>query len=208
MQTSLIVKVLDVLLCVTFLFVSLRAFYLYIQIRNSRLFVLGLSMGVIALTIAVDVIRNTVSVIHLNTDYFLYCGQAISFLFIFLSILFESENLLYWLMRWHIIISFLLLESLILSPFVPDSLNPVIRILLSGSCSIICFVIFFYYFGIFLRKGTRFGLLMVISFMLLSFGYLMTLPMSIFPDQDILDYMGDIVRVFGVVTMMVGFAVG
>jgi hypothetical protein len=78
----------------------------------------------------------------------------------------------------------LLLPLLFLSPVLPDIPNVVLRTLLSGSRCVICFIIFFSYVAILITKSTRFGLLMSISFGLLSFGYLMVMEQYVAPSSS------------------------
>src|SRR6266581_2573239 len=109
MGSNLIPNILAVLLFVIALFISLRAFYVYTRSLSPRLFILGLSMGVISLTAAADFASSNITSITLNTDWFLYIGQAVSLLFILLSFLRSSETYFKGLMRWHILVSALLL---------------------------------------------------------------------------------------------------
>ncbi|MBV9231556.1 MAG: hypothetical protein JOZ18_19765, partial [Chloroflexi bacterium] len=173
MSTQTITTILNALLSIAFLVISLRAFFLYMSARSTRLFILGLAMGMIALTAAADTFSSSnISPVQLNTDWFLFIGQAVSFLFFFLSLVLNASNHLRMLMRWHILVSLFLLLLLILSPILPDFPQLLVRIALSGSRCILCFVIFFYYVRVFTSKETRFAFLMMASFMLLAFGYL------------------------------------
>src|SRR5690242_16420191 len=90
MSNTLIPNLLAISLFLVALFVSIRAFYTYLQARSPRLFVLGLSMAMIALTAAADFASGNITTITLNTDWFLYIGQSVSLLFIFLSLLRSS----------------------------------------------------------------------------------------------------------------------
>src|SRR5437016_6331566 len=91
---TLLPNLLNMLLSVVFLFISLRAFFLYAQLRSPRLLILGLSMAVIACTAAAGFVSGIVTTISLRTDWFLFLGQSVSFLFIFLSLLRGSEKFL------------------------------------------------------------------------------------------------------------------
>src|SRR5437764_15224258 len=109
MGTNLIPNLLAVSLFLIALFVSLRSFYVYAQLRNLRLFILALSMSILSLTAAADFISSNISSITLNTDWFLYIGQAVSLLFILLSFVRSSDKYLQILMRLHVLVSALLL---------------------------------------------------------------------------------------------------
>ncbi|HLZ57415.1 MAG TPA: hypothetical protein VKR06_10750 [Ktedonosporobacter sp.] len=208
MDANQITTVLNAILSGIFLIISLRAFYLYIRVRSSRLFVLALSMATITLTTTFDTFGDSITRlthIQLNTDWFLFVGQAIGFLFFFLSIVLQDQDRLRVLVRYQVAISMLVLLPLLFLPAIPALSNPLLRLTLSGSRSIICFTIFFYYVTIFTRKETRFSLLMIVSFLLLSFGYLVLLPTYLLPNQDVLDHIGDIVRICGLTLMLMGF---
>lgn len=208
MDANLTTNILNILLSVVFFIIALRAFYLYFRIRSARLFMLGLSMIIIALTATADFAATVLKGIQLHTDWFLFVGQTICFVFILLSVVVDSEDVLRKLMRWHIVVSIVLLLPLILSPTLPDVPSPGVQTILSGLRSVICFVILFYYVGVFMSKESRFALLMMAAFFLLSFGYLVLLPTYVLPHEELLDHIGDIMRIGGVVTLLTGFVAG
>lgn len=202
MNPNLIPNILAVSLFIAAMFIALRAFYIYTRSRSPRLFILGLSMGIISLTAAADFFSSNITIISLNTDWFLYIGQAASLLFIFLSFLRDTDTYFRNLMRWQIFVSVLLIGLLVLSPTLPNFPNTIIRAILSGSRCVICFGIFFFYISAFMTKQTRFGLLMGISFMLLAFGYLLIFQQYFVTNSILLDDMGDITRMAGLVTLL------
>jgi hypothetical protein len=59
-----------------------------------------------------------------------------------------------------------------------------------------------------MTKETRFGFLMMLTFLLLSFGYLVIQPKYFLPHQELLDHTGDVLRILGVVTLSAGFISG
>jgi hypothetical protein len=204
MDTRLIPNLIDVSLCLVALFISVRSFDVYAQFRQLRLFILGLSMVLVSLSAAADFTASYVRVITLNTDWFLYIGQAVGFLFILLSLLRNSESYLRALMRLNIAAFPLLLLLLFLSPVLPAIPTIEVRALLDGSRCFICFMIFFAYFAAFTSKPARFSLLMSASFFLLSTGYLMTLEHSFAPSisQYLFNDLGDITGVIGLVALV------
>lgn len=208
MDSQTITDILNVSLFVVFLLIAVRSFYLYVRIRSARLFMLGLSMGMIALTALADFSSAYITVVQLNIDWFLFLGQAISFTFILFSLMVIAEGRLRQLMLCHIVISLLLLLLLALTPFLPDFPNAIVKMVLSSSRGIVCLIIFFFYVSSFMTKETRFSLLMVASFLLLSLGYLVLLPKYVLPNQNLLDHIGDIMRVSGVVTLLSSFVTG
>ncbi|HZO72658.1 MAG TPA: hypothetical protein VFB60_10690 [Ktedonobacteraceae bacterium] len=208
MSSNTITDILNIALFIVFLLIALRSFYLYFRIRSARLFILGLSMGVIALTALADSLPDYITVVQLNTDWFLFLGQTVSFMFILFSLVMNAEGRLRRLVSYHVISSLLLLLLLGLAPFLPDFPNGLVKMALSGSRGIVCLIIFFFYASSFMNKETRFSFLMGAAFLLLSLGYLIILPKYVLPHQELLDYAGDIIRVSGVVTMLGGFIAG
>lgn len=202
MNANLIPNVLALMLFLVSLFISLRAFYIYSQSRNARLFILGLSMGIIALTAAADFLSSNITSVVLNTDWFLFIGQAVSLLFIFLSFLRSSDSYLRSLMIWHVCFSALLLGLFLLSPALPDFPNTALKAALSGSRSLICFGIFTCYVSAFLTKETRFSFLMGLSFLLLALGYLIIFQKYLVTDVLLFDNIGDVTRMIGLVVLL------
>jgi len=105
MDSNLIANILSLTLFVVSLIIVVRSFYLYARSPSHRLFVLGLSMIIIALTALAGFAGDNITSISLNVDWFNYIGQTISFLFILLSILGNSDRYLRNLTRWHVIAS-------------------------------------------------------------------------------------------------------
>jgi hypothetical protein len=59
-----------------------------------------------------------------------------------------------------------------------------------------------------LKKQTRFSLLMGVSFVLLGFGYLMVVQQYFIAGTSLLDNIGDIIRMFGLLTLLVAVFIG
>jgi hypothetical protein len=192
----------------SFLSISLCAFFLYAQLRSPRLFILGLSMGTIAYTAAADFVSGIAMSISLHTDWFLFLGQAVSFVFLFLSLLRGSEQFLRRLMLWQIISTAVLFFLLFLAPSLPDFPNTATKVFLSGSRSVICFLIFGYYTVAFQSKRTRFSLLMSGAFLLLSIGYVLILPKYLLAQQEVLDQLGDVIRILSLIVLLLAYVWG
>jgi hypothetical protein len=205
---NLIPNLLAVLLFTVALFISIRAIYLYMQARNPRLFILGVSMGMISLTAAADFISGNITGVNLNTDWFLYLGQAASLLFILLSLVNNDDDYFQRLMRLQVLTSALLIGLLLLSPTLPAFSNVAVKSILSGSRSVLCLGIFYFYTTAFMKKLTRFSLLMSISFALLAFGYLMIVQQYFLSTGSQFDNLGDIIRMVGLVTLLVAILGG
>jgi hypothetical protein len=204
MDTRLIPNLIDVSLCLVALFIAVRSFDVYAHFRHLRLFILGLSMVLVSLSAAADFTANYVKVITLHTDWFLYIGQAVGFLFILLSLMRSSDTYLRGLMLLNILVFPPLLLLLLLSPILPGIPDTLTQAVLGASRCLICFMIFFAYFSSYTSKPTRFSLLMSASFFLLSAGYLMLLEQYFAPSssQYLFGDLGDITGVLGLAVLV------
>jgi hypothetical protein len=200
---NLIPNLLALFLFCIALFISMRSFHIYTQTHAPRLFALGLSMGTIALTALADFVSSNITGVTLNTDWFLYIGQALSLLFILLSLFNNTDEYFQRLMRTHVLIAALLIGLLLLSPTLPAFSNTALKTILSGSRSILCFGIFYAYVSAYMRKQTQFSLLMSVSFALLAFGYLMIIQQYFIASGTLFDNLGDILRMIGLLTLLV-----
>jgi len=205
MDPNITTNILNMLLTVAFLSIALRAFILYTQLRSPRLFILGLSMTVIALTAGADFASGLLTTIRLDTDWFLYIGQFVSFIFILLSLLFRSTPSLRRLMYWHILATGLLLFLLGLAPVLPDFPNTLTQFVLSFSRCMICFILFSYYISSLISKETRFSILISAAFLLLSIGYCLILPKLLVSHVEFLDQIGDIMRILGIIVFLFAY---
>jgi hypothetical protein len=208
MLSSAIPDIIDALLLLVSIFITVRALYLYGRVRTPRLLILGFSMALLAITAAADYASGHITSIALNTDWFLYVGQAVCFLFILLSLVNGSEDYLHRLTRWQVVVSLLALLLLLASPVLPGFPNPAIKTVLSGLRCVLCFAIFFSYTAAFMSKQTRFSLLMGLAFLLLSFGYLVILQQYVDPNAVLLDNIGDVVRMGGLISLLVAVITG
>ena len=111
-------------------------------------------------------------------------------------------------MRIHVIASVVLIALLLLSPTLPAFPNTALKAILSGSRCVISFGVFYCYASAFMTKQTRFGLLMTISFALLGFGYLMIVQQYFISGPQIYDSVGDILRIFGLLALLVAVLAG
>src|SRR6266487_260791 len=83
MIASWIPNALALLLFSTTGTIALRAGYLSKNTHHLRLLILAVAMGVISLTAAGDYVSSNLPGLALHTDWFLYLGQAVSYLFLF-----------------------------------------------------------------------------------------------------------------------------
>jgi len=188
--------------------ISIRAILIYTRTDSPRILILGISMGVIALTALADFISSNNTGLTLHTDWFLYLGQGTSYLFIALSLLRNTNDYFRVLIRVQIFLTALLIGVVLLSPTLPDLPFLWLRVLLSGSRIVGCLAIFFAYTSAYLAKRARFSLLMGISFALLAFGYLVLIQKYFSANGDILDHVGDFVRIAGLLVLFLATLIG
>jgi hypothetical protein len=203
MNTRLIPNLLDVSFCLVALFISVRSFDIYSRFRQFRLYILGLSMLLVSLSAAADFTASYVRAIPLHTDWFLYIGQAVGFLFILLSLVKSSDKYLRGLMRLNILAFALLLILLLLSPVLPD-MDILTRTLLGFARLLICMQILFDYFSAYISKPTRFSLFMSGAFFFFTVDFLMILEQYFVPslNQYLFRDMGDITGVIGLAVLV------
>lgn len=202
MLASTIPDILDVVLFVITFCISVRAFYLYFRVRSPRLFILALAMLMIALTATADFASVHITSVTLHTDWFLYIGQSVSFLWIFLSLVNAKEDFQGKLMTWHIVVSVIALVLLLTATVLPDVPNGAIRVVLSASRCVTCFMVFFAYTAAFMSKQTRFSLMMGVAFLFLGIGYLVIFQQYFIPNAMLLDNIGDITRLVGLLALL------
>ncbi|HEU0001950.1 MAG TPA: hypothetical protein VFQ36_13705 [Ktedonobacteraceae bacterium] len=203
MNTRLIPNLLDVSLCLVALFIAVRSFDIYSRFRQYRLFILGLSMVLLSLSAAADFTSSYISVVALHTDWFLYIGQSVGFLFILLSLVQSSDRYLRSLMNVNILVFILLLILLLLSPALPAMPNAT-RTLFGFARLLICMFIMCAYFSAYMNKPVRFSLLMSASFFFFTIDYLITLEQYVVPtlSQYLFRAPADIIGVIGLVMLV------
>jgi hypothetical protein len=204
----LIHHLLDVSLCLVALFIAERSFDIYARYHQYRLFILGLSMVLVSISAAADYIASYVTAITLQTDWFLYIGQSIGFLFILLSLIRSSDSYLRALMRFYIVVFAFLLILLLLSPVLPP-MDMSTRTVLGFSRFVICMLILIAYFSSYVSKPSRFSLLMSISFFFFTANYLMSLQQYFVPslNQYIFRDQADISGVIGLIVLVAAVSI-
>lgn len=204
----LIPHLLDVSLCLVALFIAVRSFDIYARFHQYRLFILGLSMVLVSISAAADFISSYVTVLTLQTDWFLYIGQSVGFLFILLSLIGRSDSYLRGLVRTYMVVFAFLLILLLLSPVLPP-VSMSTRTVLGFSRFMICMLILIAYFSTYVSKPSRFSLLMSISFFFFTANYLMSLQQYFVPiiNQYIFRDQGDISGVIGLVVLVAAVSI-
>ncbi len=208
MNNLFLSNILDVTMLAICIFIAVRVFYVYPTVRSQRILILGLSMGIITFTAIADLISsNLPSATHV--EWFLYFGQAIALLFIFLSLPRDSEGYLQKVILIQTFASILLICLALLSFVLPDIPNDLTREILGSIRFLICIGICFYYISGFLQKQSRFGLLMFLCFLLLGIGFLLDVQQYLAPQHaELFDALGDIGRLLGFLSLLAAVVIG
>jgi hypothetical protein len=196
---------------ITFL-ISVRAFIQYRKTRGDVFFILGMALGIIAVVGIIGIIGDNYFASQFSTKWLRYTAQIVSYTFIFLCSVRSSEEYMQSLRQWQWLFTFLLLAMLLatpwLTPLLPQLGNPLVEAPVSFMRGVICFVIFLNYAIIFMRKETRFSLLMGLAFLLISFGILITTPWYFDKLSVLYLYIGDGTRTGGLVLLLAAFLFG
>ncbi len=204
MPDTLIVNVLSLLPFVVSLLIALRIFYLCFQTTesNHRLFILALSMGIFSLTAMASYTADSIPDLLINVDWFKYIGQDVCFFFILLSLITQRERDLRSLIRWELLFFVLLL--ILMTPLMPQSFPYpfATKVVLDGLRFLFCLLIFFFYLAAFIRKETRFSILMGSAFGLMSLGYLLNMPKYMDTQFVLLDMVGNAVHLCGILFLL------
>jgi hypothetical protein len=209
MNAQTLINMLLVIQLIVTLLIAIQAFYQYFQTKGDVLFSLGLSMSVIALGGITGLLENTLlAASPFNSLWFRYIGQTISYLFILLMSLRGSDRFIQRLKWWHIGGTILLFLLLVWTPLIPVSSDPLVLALLSGSRSIVCFALLLNYTAIFMNKRTRFSLLMGLAFLLITCGIWIYTMEFFLPHLLYLDYVGDGIRILGLVILLAALFLG
>ncbi len=201
--------VFDILTGIISFIIALRAFWLFARFRGYRLLILGLALLVFPFSTMAGIART----VHLiptawSTTWFSFTGQTAAFLFIFLSSFQGRDDYLRRLLRWQIILLVPITALLPLAPLLPTVSDPLTKGLFIGIRALACFLTFYSYMALFMKKETRFSFLMMIAFLALSIGYATIIPRFFLPHMDTLSLVGDVIRVLGLLFLGFGLLGG
>lgn len=188
--------------------VSIRAFYMYSVTQSQRLFTIGLSMAIAAIGIACSALNGSPFLPPMNLDWAWYAGTSVGFFFFFLSSLMKSDEQFGLLKRWEIIATALVITVIALTPVLPAFTNPLVPFGLDICRTIICSLCFFRYLILYTSKGTRFSLLMCLTFLFIASSYGILIPQILDSKLTALTIAGTIMRIIGDIILFVAFVVG
>jgi len=209
MENLLLSNILDIAIIITCVCIVARACFVYPKVLSLRILVLAFSLSIILLTAVVDLVSTNMEEVATHTDWFLYIGSLIAFACILLSLANDSEEHLRRLVGGQVFASILLLCLLLFSFTLPAFPEGIVRGILGGTRFLVCISIGFYYIAGWMKRQTRFGLLMSASFLLLAIGYLMDTQQYFVPlYAAFFDGTGDVSRLFGFLALLGGVLIG
>jgi hypothetical protein len=209
MTISQIANLMTVPIGTVCLFISLRAFYIYNLSRSDMVYVLGLSMAFIATGVFLGAVGDAhIAGNTLNTDWDRAFGSCCGGLFIFLSSLVTSHKQMQQLKRWQVLAVVAFIIVILLTPLYPPTKSPPIAFSLNAGRIIIYTCAFTRYFTLYLAKGTRFSLLMWISFLILVTGFALNIPGIFQNGLALITIIAAIVRITGYLAILVAYSVG
>jgi hypothetical protein len=112
------------------------------------------------------------------------------------------------LIRWQVITAVPIVWLLVISPVLPLVSDPWLKAVLIGTRALVCFLTFYSYVALFMKKETRYGFFMMAAFLTLTFGYVAIIPKYFSPHADILSIGGDCLRVIGLLALAFGLLGG
>jgi hypothetical protein len=208
MNTSTLTSTLLFVSGMSSLAVSIRAFYLYYTTQSERLFAVGLSMAIVAIGIICNALNGSPFLPPVNLNWAWYAGTSCGFFFLFLNSLMKSNEQFRFLKRWEIIATALVIIVIALTPVLPAFSNPLVPAILDSCRTIICSFCFFRYIMLYTSKGTRFSLLMCLTFLFITVGYAVLIPQILNPALMELIAVGTIIRIVGDIILFTTFVIG
>ena len=189
--------------------IAIRAFYMYSLSRSDVLFILGFAMS----SIAVAVLMSNIGDAHLvpyNTQWARYMCSSSAALFIFLSSLVKSHEQLGQLKRAQIIFAALCVVVILLTPVLPPFASPLIPVTLNNIRTLIYGAALIRYAYLYIKKESRFSLIMSLGFLLLVTGYILITPQLLQPSTTnaTLNIIGSFVRIIGYSLLLVAYSFG
>jgi hypothetical protein len=188
--------------------VSIRAFYMYFVTRSERLFTVGLSMAIVSIGIACSALNGLPFLPPINLGWAWYAGTSVGFFFFFLNSLMKTDEQFNLLKRWEIIATALVITLIALTPVLPPFTNPVLPVTLDTLRTVICSLCFFRYLILYTSKGTRFSLLMCLTFFFITASYGIIIPATLNHNLAGLAAAGTAMRIVGDIILFVAFVVG
>lgn len=188
--------------------VSIRAFYLYSTTQSERLFAVGLSMAIVAIGIICNALNGSPFLPPVNLNWAWYAGTSCGFFLLFLNSLMKSDEQFRLLKRWEVITAVLVITVIVLTPVLPAFTNPLVPVILDSCRVILCSFGFFRYIMLYTSKGTRFSLLMCLTFLFITAGYAILIPQLLNPALIELMVVGTIIRIIGDVILFTTFVIG
>ncbi len=188
---------------------GIAAFRRYSITQSERLFIIGVSMTIAAIGIASGALDNIPSLAPYGLEWAWYIGTSCGYFLLFLSSIMKSAEQFRILRRWSIITGGVVILMIILSTVLPDiSHNQNAIVLLNTLRAVICSLGFFRYLTLYISKGTRFSLLLCLTFLFLMVGYATIIAQALSPIFAQFLLVDIIIRLAGDFLLFIAFVAG
>jgi hypothetical protein len=188
--------------------VSIRAFYMYYITQSQRLFTVGLAMAIVAMGIVCSVLNGSPLIGSINVQWAWYFATLVGFFFLFASSLMKTEEQFTLLKRWEIIAAVVIIALIALTPVLPPFSNPTILLILDVLRATVCTLGFVRYLMLYTSKGTRFSLLMCLTFLFVGVSYVILMPQLLSNQWSDLSSVSTSVRIVGDIILFAAFLIG
>ena len=187
---------------------AITAFRRYSVTQSERLFIVGVAMSMAAVGIMSSALDNIFTHAY-ALEWPWYFGTSVGYLLLFLSSIMQSNEQFRILKRWSIIAGAVVITMIALSTILPDvSQDRNFTILINALRAVICSLGFFRYLILYTSKGTRFSLLMCLTFLCLMVGYAIIIPQVLDPASWQLPLVDQLIRMAGDVLLFTAFILG
>lgn len=208
MTIAQVANLMSIPIGVICLLISIRAFYIYSLSLNEMIFVLAFSMAFISIGTFVGTIGDA----HIagntwNVDWTRTFGASCGGLFIFISSLATSSQQMRKIRQWQVMVAFLFVIVIALTPFYPSAKTPPLPLVLNSLRIIIYSAAFIRYAFLYSSKSTRFSSMMCIAFLVLVTGYALNIPGILQSSLAIFTIIAAAVRISAYATLMAAYSI-
>jgi hypothetical protein len=209
MDTSVLPAIILFIAGLCCLGTGIAAFRRYSVTQSERLFVVGVAMAIAAVGIVCGALDSISALRAYALEWPWYFGTSVGYLLLFLSSIMQSNEQFCMLKRWSIIAGAVVITMIALSMILPDvSQDRNVTILINALRAVICSLGFFRYLILYTSKGTRFSLLMCLTFLFLMVGYAIIIPQVLDPASWQLPLVDQLIRMAGDVLLFTAFILG
>lgn len=212
MDSSSLIYLLLFVAALCYLGTGIAAFRKYSVTQSDRLFIAGASMIIAAIGIASSITDIVPLLEPYGFEWAWYTGTFCCYLLLFLSSIMKSDEQFRALKHWSIIVGVVVLIMVMLSLILPDiSTNRNVIVLFNILRVAICSLGLLRYLTLYTSKGgTRFCLLLCLTFLFLAVGYVTIIAQTFGPvlSVDGITVVNSTILLVGDIFLFVTFVAG